>query len=242
LPHINSAFIVISGAVFLLSVFTAACAVRGAYYLDRVADAMAVQKFVALPEGTLSTSKSLPFSSDFGIELLRLTMPTGNFAVAPSFGSYINGSVLPVFSAVELRKLHPDSLNIAALWASSYASSGLTGDHTVWFERSLNLQKKALEINPDRPAAVFQAADSLRELGRTPEAISMLKDFADNHPTLPEARFYHALMVDISGDVRGAFLIEQQLKKDFPDYGWKEELKGWFVNIEARAQKLPASK
>jgi hypothetical protein len=112
----------------------------------------------------------------------------------------------------------------------------------VWFERSLSLQKRALALSPDRPAAVFQAADSLRELGRMPEAISMLNDFAEKHPKLPEARLRHALMVDASDDVRGAFLIEQQLKKDFPDYVWKDEIKGWFTNIEARAQKLPASK
>jgi hypothetical protein len=242
LPYINYAFIVISGAVIFLSLFSAISAARGAHYLVRVSEAMAAQKFVALPEGILGTNKLLPFSSDFGVELLRLTMPTGNFAVAPSFGSYIYGSVLPVFSAVELRKLHPDSLNIAALWASSYASSGLTGEHNVWFERSLSLQKRALALSPDRPAAVFQAADSLRELGRMPEAISMLNDFAEKHPKLPEARLRHALMVDASDDVRGAFLIEQQLKKDFPDYVWKDEIKGWFTNIEARAQKLPASK
>ncbi len=242
LPFINYSFIALSCLVIFLSALTAVFATQSARYLDRVADAMAVQKFVAFPEGMLATNKFLPFSSDFGVELLRLTMPTGTFAVSPSFGSYIKGKVLPVFSAVELRTLHPDSLNVAATWASSYASAGLTGEHNVWFERSLSLQKRALAINPERPAAVFQAADSLREMGHMSEAISMLKDFADKHPTLPEAHFYHALMVDISGDVHGAYMIEQQIKKDFPNYGWKESLAGWFTSIEARAQKLPASK
>lgn len=242
LPHIHYVFIVLSSAVIFLSILAAVCSVRGALYLDRVREAMVAQKFVAFPEGMLGTSKFLPFSSDFGVELLRLTIPTGNFAVAPSFGNYVNQKVLPVFSSVESRTLHPDSLNVAATWASSYASSGLTGDHNVWFNRSLNLQKRALVMSPDRPAAVFQAADSLRELGRMSDAILLLKDFSEKHPKLPEARLRYALMVDASGDVRGAFLIEQQLKKDFPDYGWKDEIKGWFTNIEARAQKLPASK
>ena len=242
LLHIHYAFLALSSMVIFLSFLTAVCAVRGALYLDRVREAMVAQKFVALPEGALGTNKFLPFSSDFGVELLRLTMPTGNFAVSPSFGSYINQKVLPVFLSFESRSLHPDSLNVAATWASSYASSGLTGEHDVWFNRSYGLQKRALIISPDRPAAVFQAADSLRELGRMSDAILMLKDFAEKHPKLPEAWLRYALVIDASGDVRGAFLIEQQLKKDFPDYGWKDEIRGWFANIEARAQKLPASK
>jgi O-antigen ligase len=235
-------FTALSFVVLISAVITCVVTAKNSMYLFDVSGAVESKQFVNLPNGNLVTNKFLPFTKDFMIELLRLTMPTENISSAPSVNIFIEKNVRPAILDVEKRSLHPDALNVAATWASTYASSGLTTARDEWFERSLNLQQRALTINPERPAAVFQAADSLRELGRLPEAISMLKMFADKHPTFPEARFYHALMVDISGDTKTAFAIEQQIKKDFPNYGWKESIEGWFTDIEARAQKLPPSK
>ncbi len=239
---IGFVFATISSVVIISAVITSAVTVKNAMFLSEVDTAIESKQFVNLPKGNLVTNNFLPFTKDFIIELIRLTMPTENISTAPSMSIFIEKNVRPGILEVEKRSLHPDALNVAATWASTYASSGLTAAHAEWFERSLNLQQNALKINPERPAAVFQAADSLRELGRLPEAISMLKMFADQHSALPEARFYHALMVDISGDTKTAFAIEQQLKKDFPNDSWKESFNEWFSDIEARAQKLPSSK
>lgn len=238
--RLESVFIGLCAIVIISSVDVVIVVIKNASYLSRVSTAMASQQFVALPEGVLITNKLMPFTKDFMIELLRLTIPTGSASVAPSYGVFIENKVLPVFKEVNTHQMHPDAYNVAATWASAYASSGLTSLYDEWFERSLSLQQRALLINPDRPAAVFQRADSLRELGRIAEAIESLKVFAALHPALPEARFYYGMMVDLSGDVRGAYEIEQQAKKDFPNYGWKESYQNWFADIEARAQKLPS--
>lgn len=235
-------FTVASVVVIVSATITGIVTSKNAVYLSDVSAAIESKEFINLPSGSLITNKFLPFTKDFMTELLRLSMPTENIASAPSVSTFIEKSVRPTILDVETRSLHPDALNVAATWASTYASSGLTSAHNEWFERSLKFQQRALEINPERPAAVFQAADSLRELGRLPEAIDLLRKFADQHPSLPEARFYHALMVDISGDTKTAFAIEQQIKKDFPNHSWREGINDWFSDIETRAQKLPPSK
>lgn len=228
--------------VVISSVITAAVTTKNATYLSEVSKALSSGRYIHLPTGSLATHKLLPFSKDFMVEFLRLTMPSDVIAIAPSVGSFTDNKARPVMLEIEKRTLHPDALNIAATWASAYATSGLTAAHSEWFERSLKLQQRALAINPERPAAVFQSADSLRELGRISEAVDLLKNFADQHKTLPEAQFYYALMVDISGDTRKAFALEQQIKKDFPQHVWRENMKEWFSDIEARAQKLELSK
>lgn len=223
--------VIISAATVFVTV------VKSASYLADVSKSIESGYYVNLPTGTLATNKILPFTKDFMIELLRITVPTEKISFVPSVAVFIENRVVPAIIAVEKRKLHPDALHIAATWSSVYASSGLTSARGDWLQRSLSLQQRALQINPDRPVAVFQAADSLRELGRIAEAIQLLKFFAEKHPALPEAQFYYALMVDISGDTQRAFLLEQQIKKDFPDYNWKS-LQEWFTDIEARGQKL----
>jgi len=228
----------IGGVVIICAGATLLVTAINATYLSTVSEALNTRQFVLLPKNRMITNKFLPFTKDFEIELLRISMPTDTISSAPSAAGFIENIVRPAMLDVEPKLLHPDALNVAATWASTYASSGLTSTHGAWFERSLSFQRRALEINPERPAAVFQSADSLRELGRIQEAIVVLKTFADQHPLLPEARFYQALMIDISGDTQGAFKIEQQLKNDFPYYSWKESIQGWFIDIEARAQKL----
>lgn len=235
-------FFAVSAMIIVSGVITVFVTAKNASYLSQVSESVSSGRFISLPSGTMVTHKILPFSKDFMVELLRITMPTDITAVAPSIGSFIENEVQPVFLDVQKRTLHPDALNVAATWASTYASSGLTASSREWFEYSLNLQQRALAINPERPAAVFQSADTLRELGRVSEAIVLLKNFADQHKTFPEARFYHALLVDISGDTNGAFLLAQQIKKDFPQHGWRENINDWFADIEARGQALKRSK
>lgn len=208
-----------------------------AVYLDNVSRLLLNRTYIDLPARSLITARVLPFTSDEMIQLLRMTSPTTNQAVSPGYSSFIESFVKPVFSIVESRALHPDAYNVAAVWANMYATSGLTADNIGWLNRSLALQERALAINPDRPAAVFQIADTLREVGRIQDAIAELKAFAERNPRLPEAQVYYAIMVDISGDTATAFNIEQSAKQNFPDYSWKKDFLDWFADIEKRSAK-----
>lgn len=233
-------FVGVSMVVIMSSMCVFIVTIKNTTYLARVSSAMNNRQYVNLPEGRLITNKFMPFTKDEMVELLRLTMPIETATIAPSFGTFIAENVVPIFDEVSARELHPDAYNVAATWASVYAASGLTGARDAWFERSLHMQERAININPNRPAAIFQSADTLRELGRITDAVARLQAFAVEHPNLPEARIYYGMMVDLSGDVRGAYEIMLQAKKDFPNYGWKESYQVWFANLEARVQKLPS--
>ena len=230
-----------AGIVIAASVVVLCVTVRNASYVQGISTALSSGRFVNLPKNQMITNTFLPFTKDTMIEVLRLSMPSQAYVIAPNLVRYSKNIVEPVFAGVYTRPLHPDALNVASTWANTYGSYGLSGIKSEWFEKSLTLQDRALAINPDRPAAVFQRADTLRELGRLPEAIEFLAKFSERVPGLAQARINYALMVDISGDAARALEIVRQAKKDFPDYGWSAEHTKWMTELETRAQK-PRSK
>ncbi|MCX6780755.1 MAG: tetratricopeptide repeat protein [Candidatus Magasanikbacteria bacterium] len=195
--------------------------------------------FTKIPtNGPLITPRWLPFSADIAVELFRVSMPPLDVGLAPSYDRYLREIVIPVFNVFATRVASPDQYFVAATWANTYASSGLTPNNLVWFEQSRLMQEKALAINPDRAAALFQLADSLRELGKIQDALVLLKNFADRQPDLGEAQVNYALMLDISGDTKQSFALEQQIKKTFPNHDWSEDFQRWFTSIEKRGEAL----
>lgn len=239
--YVENIFRGAAGVVMISSLVVVVVMMRNASYIQGISAALSAGRFVNLPKNQMITNKFLPFTKDSMIEVLRLSMPTQAYVVAPNLVRYSKNIVEPVFAGVKARPMHPDALNVASTWANLYGSYELSGTKAAWFAESLVLQDRALAINSDRPAAVFQRADTLRELGRLPEAIESLAKFSERVPGLLQARIKYAMMIDISGDSVKAFEIIQQAKKDFPNYDWSPEYAAWITELEIRAQK-PRSK
>lgn len=196
-------------------------------HLNRVETAVGRSAFVMLPSGSLYIQKALPYAKDFFIAQLRLTMPSTERAIAPSYDRYIQQVKGDFVDLERMDYRHPQDDLVAATWLSQYVTSGLSENHQEPFEVSVRFQQHALAINPDRPQTYFQLADTYRELGRMNDALNTLKTFVERNPSWPEGHLFYGVMLDIAGNKIAADEQAQLALQLRPLEQWTLEHQEW---------------
>ncbi len=215
--------LVFSSAMVLL-IYTS----YAARYMHTVEDAMLHRKFIELPRDPIFTDATLPYANDYLVAQLRMTLPSTEKAVVPSYEHFVNQNIVPkIQQLARANSRHPQDDFVAATWASAYAGSGLTSSYSEWYARAAVFQEHALAVSPDRPQSIFQLADTYRELGRMPDALSLLDGFVVRHPNFPEGHFFYGIMLNLAEKKDAALAQAREALKLRPLAAWETDRQDW---------------
>lgn len=222
---------VVGGVVFLTALFTLLAVPFAAYQLKKVVDlgstGGSIQQFVARLE---KLNGPMPFVVERDMEILRASTLLQQRAVSFLAWEDLVAQTEPRFAALVQR---PD------LAAREYWSLGIfatnfiqtTTEKSMWQERAEKILRAGREEFLGFPPLTYDLAALLVNRDRTNEAISLLQNYAQKYPLIPDNFYWLARFQFLAGQKKEARVNISHAFVDFPGWVWSEENRAWYTKI-----------